>query len=180
MSTSFEKALSGEVGSQSDLLPVEEIEAALEATKSRVETTEKQILMLEEALLQAKKEQHLLEALVALRRGDQPAEYSDSKVLSLMPRVVPSGQFSNAVADAAVVVLQDQGRPMHIGELMTVLKGQNVKLPGQGTQANLISRLRRDERIVRPARGIYALREWGLEEMPAPKRGSRKRQKKTK
>jgi hypothetical protein len=179
MNTSSGEELSREIDLKSDLLPVEEIEAALEAAKSRVEAIEKKILTLEEILVQTKDEQHLLEALIALRRGNQPTERSNSKVLAFVPRAVSYEESNNAVADAAVIVLQDRGRPVHISELMTILEGQNVKLPGQGTQANLISRLRRDERIVRPARGLYALREWGLEDMPVSKQGSRKRQKKT-
>lgn len=171
-----------EANLQDEPLPTEEIEIALDRIKSRVNDTEKQIAILEDTLVKAKKEQHLLEALASLRRGEQSStEYTDLKRLSILSDEVPFSQSSNSVADAAVAALKDQERPMHIGEIMTVMKDQKVKLPGQGTQANLISCLTRDDRIMRTARGIYALSEWGLEEMHVPKRGSRKkRQKATK
>jgi hypothetical protein len=51
-------------------------------------------------------------------------------------------------------------RPLHISELMRLLADQGVSLPGGGAQANFITYLRRDERFVRPARGMYALAEW--------------------
>jgi hypothetical protein len=185
MSISTDGVGYGEPRSRSSPLPMEEIEAALEAVKNQVENAEKQIAVLEETLLRARKEQHLLEGLIALRRREEPADgYSESdtgsNTFSLASETVFSEQAHDDVADAAVLVLRDHGEPMRIGELMTVLKDQNVRLPGQGTQANLISRISRDERIIRTSRGVYALREWGLEEIPRSKRGGRRKRKNTK
>lgn len=178
MGVSTDEAGFREAGSQSDPLPVEEIEAALEAAKNLVRAIEEQIAALEEKLVSTKREQHLLEELVAIRRGKEPAKpYSRPRVPSLVSDSTLLEHTGDDVVDAAVAVLQDHESPMHIGELMTVLQDRNVRLPGQGTQANLISRLSRDERIIRTARGIYALRKWGLEEMPVSKRRSGKNAK---
>ena len=40
---------------------------------------------------------------------------------------------------------------------MRLLALRKVAIPGAGTQANLITYLRRDQRFVRPSRGMYAL-----------------------
>jgi hypothetical protein len=52
-------------------------------------------------------------------------------------------------------------RPLHISELVQVARTRGVPVPGAGKQANLISHLMRDDRFVRPSRGMYALRRWG-------------------
>jgi hypothetical protein len=60
---------------------------------------------------------------------------------------------------------------------MRLLREAEVQIPGAGTQANLITHLRRDPRFVRPSRGMYGLSEWGLENMPTPTRRKRRRKR---
>jgi hypothetical protein len=69
------------------------------------------------------------------------------------------------------------GRPLHISELMRLLHERKVPIPGSGMQANLITHLRRDDRLVRPSRGMYGLTAWGLQAMPATQRTRRKRRR---
>ena len=76
-----------------------------------------------------------------------------------------------ALLAAVMDVLASRGKPVHIGELMTALQERGVEIPGSGQQANVIAHISRDERIVRPKRGFYALSEWGLSNGAAPKRG---------
>jgi hypothetical protein len=59
--------------------------------------------------------------------------------------------------------------------LVRLLCQRGIPIPGAGTQANLITHLRRDPRLVRPSRGMYGLSVWGLENMPT---GLRQRRKK--
>ena len=79
------------------------------------------------------------------------------------------------LTDVVVEELRSSGRPLHISDLMRLLTLRQLRIPGAGAQANLITYLRRDPRIVRAARGMYALAEWGIEAMPATRRHKRRR-----
>jgi hypothetical protein len=85
-------------------------------------------------------------------------------------------QSKPAAVEVVVRELAAAGRPVHISDLIRRLREQRVQIPGAGTQANLITHLRRDQRVVRPSRGMYALAAWGLENMPVTT--SRKRRRK--
>ena len=77
-----------------------------------------------------------------------------------------------ALLAAVIDVLTERGEPTYIGDLMTALHERSVEIPGSGQQANVIAHISRDERIVRPQRGFYGLREWGLQ-TPEPRVVSR-------
>jgi len=64
---------------------------------------------------------------------------------------------------------------MHIGEIMEALRAQGVRPPGQGTQANLISHLRRESRVARPSRGMYGLVELGVKDYQPKKRKTQRK-----
>lgn len=75
------------------------------------------------------------------------------------------GRSSSAKADllkAVIEILAERGSPMQIRELMAKVQERGVTIPGSGQQANLIAYISRDERIVRPRRGFYALHGQGL------------------
>lgn len=149
---------------------------ALDANRQQVEVLEARAAQLEQALLKARKEQHLLENLLALRRGEIPrSTESPDSVPPQSKRTELRPSSSNGLADAAVSVLQRAARPMHIGELMSALLREGVEIPGAGTQANLIAHLRREERIARPSRGMYGLKALGVEEYQPKKRSSRRK-----
>jgi hypothetical protein len=76
---------------------------------------------------------------------------------------------------AVIDELSSSGRPMHISDLMRLLALGKVVIPGAGTQANLITYLRRDPRFVRASRGMYALAEWGIDAMPPTRRRKRRK-----
>jgi hypothetical protein len=79
--------------------------------------------------------------------------------------------------DACEQVLRDAGKPIHIKELQSALLERGVPLPGRGTEANLIVRLKRsDGRFVRTGRGTYGLSEFGVpEKKPVRRRKTAKR-----
>lgn len=145
-------------------ISTEGIVRALDAIRVRIEHAERERGRLDRLISQAREEQRLLERLLALRKGE-PVE---PQVSSRPP--VSAGtddQPHRAAVQAVVTELAGAGRPVHISELMRLLRERNVVIPGAGTQANLITHLRRDDRLVRPSRGMYALAAWGLENMPA-------------
>jgi|SRR5215467_531660 len=153
------------------------IRAALDDVRSRIAEAEAQRAQLDRVIANGKEEERLLQRLLALRSGDELP--SAEKPVSLLDQRDSSILSSGSVAvDAVVTELGSIGRPVHISELMRLLRERSVQIPGAGTQANLIAHLRRDARIVRPSRGMYGLSSWGLESMAAPKfrrRRTRKR-----
>jgi len=162
-------------------LSVEALVGALEEVKQRVRQLRAQISGLEHRLANAQEEERILTKLLALRRGEhfgQPtaAHVGDVRTTPLQPIASPAKRSHQSV-DAVVAILKEADHPVHISELMRLLREQNVVIPGSGTQANLISHLRRDSRIVRPSRGMYGLGVWGLEGMPGQTRRIRKRRR---
>jgi hypothetical protein len=83
-----------------------------------------------------------------------------------MPAVQTGDHGKHPAVEAVARELASAGRPVHISDLMRLLREAQVQIPGAGTQANLITHLRRDPRLVRPSRGMYGLAAWGLENMP--------------
>jgi hypothetical protein len=159
--------------SKAELMSEEAIVKALEAARARVTRLEQERSELDRAIATAREEQRLLERLLSLRQG--------LPVGSQRPPIA-EGDGSSGTAEvgrpavqAVIEELTAAGRPVHISELMRLLRGREVPIPGSGTQANLITHLRRDARFVRPSRGMYGLAAWGLESMTAPRRRRRRR-----
>jgi hypothetical protein len=161
-------------------LNTEQLTRELDAVRERNELIEARLNQLQLALVAGRKEEALLEDFVALRRGDvtKGEQSGGGKAPSLSPTLKPQEAHltSHPVVEATIEIFKGAGRPIHISELMVTLQRQQVSIPGAGDQANLISYLRRDDRIARPARGLYGLKEWGLEDIgdPKPKRKARR------
>lgn len=65
------------------------------------------------------------------------------------------------VADMVVTVLTDVGKAMHYREIERELRARGqIAIGGQDPANTLLARFFDDERLYRPARGTYALREW--------------------
>jgi hypothetical protein len=158
-------------------MPSVAIERALDALRRRTNEMERQCTMLREKIAADREEEKLLTRILSVRRGElaqnQPASASVPVLLrSSDPRPADSP------VQAVIEELTSAGRPLHISDLMRLLALRKVAISGAGTQANLITYLRRDRRFVRPSRGMYALAEWGLDAMPPTRR--RKRRKRVK
>lgn len=161
-------------------LDTEFVEAAIERTRAEITRLEKEREGLAQKLAELREEARLLSMLLELRRTgraspnltrpdqgmDSPSSSSHAPRSSTQPAV-----------EASIRELTASGRPLHISDLMRTLRDQQVAIPGAGAQANLIAHLRRDQRIVRPSRGMYGLAEWGLSEMTKPKRSRRNKKK---
>jgi hypothetical protein len=79
------------------------------------------------------------------------------------PSTPASGSHSSSGTDADKVVslLTDVGRPMHYREIERELRARGQPTAGGQDPANtLLARYFDDERLYRPSRGTYALREW--------------------
>ena len=151
---------------------------ALNALETRLAKAEEQRAELERDIALAKEEKQLLEKLLALRRGKHekprlmgPAQKNSETVGNSAAGV------NHPVVEAVVTELEQAGRPLHISDLMRLLNERDIAIPGLGTQANLISYLRRDRRLVRPSRGMYALATSGLADISNVVRRKRRRRK---
>jgi hypothetical protein len=149
------------------------IRAALDEVRLRVSDAERRRTELDRIIANGKEEERLLVRLQALRSGElgMDAE-APSQSDAVAPRAAGAGSLT---VDAVVGELTNAARPLHVSELMRLLSERGIPIPGAGTQANLIAHLRRDDRIVRPSRGMYALAASGLENMPS--RTGRKRRR---
>ena len=162
-------------------LSTELLEIALLEAIDRGKQLRSRLLNLQQELGANDEEERILSRLMALRRGEP--EYAATKT-QIDRREEVSPLFSqtsrgHGVIEAVVAILAGAKRPVHISELMRLLGERSVTIPGSGTQANLISYLRRDNQIVRPSRGMYGLAVWGLVEMPrSSKKGRKNRRRK--
>lgn len=153
------------------------IASALDATRTRISGIENELAALSRALTAAREEERLFERLLALRRGAEPSATDSGKAESRVAEQLgtsAAAEPGQSAVQAVVRELAAAGRPLHISELMRVLRDHGIRIPGAGTQANLITHLRRDPRLVRPSRGMYGLAAWGLENMPVTARQTRR------
>ncbi len=66
------------------------------------------------------------------------------------------------IRDKIYIVLKQDGKPMHFGDIAAAVKSQNFKRNNVTEQA-IHNELIKDSRFVLVGRGIYALSEWGYE-----------------
>jgi hypothetical protein len=147
--------------------------AALEAAKSRLEALDEEITALIAARDRSRREVQLLAQLITVRSGEDasPDKGGDP------PARLRSAARPHPAVQETIIQLERAAKPLHISELMRLLEEAGVEVPGAGTQANLIAHLRRHPQVVRPSRGMYALKGWGLEDAPPVKRAARRRVK---
>ena len=154
------------------------IERALDAARSRRKEIEAQSKELERAAALALQEESLLADLVAIRRGKSDVNRGLATVRYVGPAAAERVQSSHPVVDEVLNILEQEARPVHISQVMRVLRDRQIDIPGSGTQANVISHLARDGRISRPSRGMYALAASDLaHEERKPEKASRKRER---
>jgi hypothetical protein len=119
------------------------------------------------------------QALEALLSAETPAE---RRATSNEPRQGPPAATrqvtEHPIKRAAVAVLEESGQPLHISDLRRALEQRGIPIPGKGTDANVIVYLSRAAEVCRVGKGLYALRAWGVPEVPARHRRSRRRKAK--
>lgn len=161
-----------------EIMSEDTIRAALDSVRARIADAERQRAECDRVIAAGREEERLLLRLLALRHGDATEpESGPSQAAAPSPdseTPVSKHQSLQVVVDE----LSAAGRPIHISELMRLLRERNTPIPGAGTQANLIAHLRRDRRVVRPSRGMYALASSGLENMPPAGRRRRRTKRK--
>jgi hypothetical protein len=158
----------------SDPMPTEAIERALEVIRRRVSGTEAECAALRKRIAADQEEEQLLVRILSIRRGEPIQNRHAAPRPLTIPRDLDA-RPADSLLQAVIEELTSSGRPMHISDLMRLLALRKVVIPGAGTQANLITYLRRDPRFVRASRGMYALAEWGIDAMPPTRRRKRRK-----
>jgi hypothetical protein len=105
--------------------------------------------------------------------GDNPDE--EEGAVAVGRYLTAASNSTPELEDAVAAILAESGEPLHISGIRQRLIGNGVRIPGAGTDANIIVRLRKDtDRFTPTARGTYALASWGLPSLDA---GSARRKK---
>jgi hypothetical protein len=165
------------------LISKEALKEAIREATERVRAREEEVAHSQSRLAEAERELRLLAQLAQLRGLEVPElarQGSDSADrANNSAGHESSGRASSstkaALLAAVVEILGERGEAMQIRELMAAVQARGVQIPGSGQQANLIAHISRDDRIARPSRGFYALREWGVEDAPPPRKRRRSR-----
>jgi hypothetical protein len=158
-----------------ELITDADIASALDTVRKRISALMRDRDVLDRTVALAREEERLWERMQLLRGGNLPIAAPASESAGPSTDALPSA--GHPAVQAVVLELEAAGRPLHISDLMRLLKQKGVAIPGSGMQANLIAHLRRDKRVIRPSRGIYGLAAWGLESMPTPRRSRRRKRR---
>jgi hypothetical protein len=164
------------------MISKETLQQSIAEASDAVRSRERELSAAQARLAEAERELKLLVDLAQLRGwapdqsgrldriADATADGSSGGRLGRAPSAGRTGLLT-AVTD----ILTERGEPMQIRELMAAVQERGVAIPGSGQQANLIAHISRDDRIARPRRGFYALREWGVEDAKPATRSRRRR-----
>jgi hypothetical protein len=97
----------------------------------------------------------LLSRLVQLEKPT-----NGTHTMSAAPLSAKSGLTQARLEDAAVGILSESHDAVHIGELRAKLVERGIRIPGKGTDSNIIARLIKEPRIEREKgrRGYYRLK----------------------
>lgn len=104
-----------------------------------------------------------------------------------IPRTESTGEASeqrlaavsvHPIEQGSIDILREHGKPLHISKLRAELIHRGVPIPGKARDANVIVYMARSPHVCRVGRGMYALRAWGVPEVP-PRRKRSKRRRRT-
>ena len=101
-------------------------------------------------------EAHIVEALARVSKN--LATLNNRWGLVKWPMVNPKN-----IRDKIYVILHENGKQMHFGEIAEAIRGSDFKRKDVTTQA-IHNELIKDKRFILVGRGIYALKEWGFKQ----------------
>jgi hypothetical protein len=163
------------------MLSTQTLQSSIKEAANAVHARKAELSGAQGALAEAERELRLLAELAELRGVEIPAVANELHDTSSPAPNLANGakrapsKGRAALLDTVIEILVDAGEPMQIQALMAAVKERDVRLPGQGRQANLIAVISRDGRIVRPRRGYYGLADWGLVDSRSAHRPKRRR-----
>jgi hypothetical protein len=150
------------------------VKAWLEAVANRIRANTAEMARLESEIVADRRREAALRALLAASENGvkqrEPQEESDSPTIAVGRQ--PQRVSVHPIEQGAIEILEDRGKPVHISELRAELARRGIPIPGKGTDANVIVYLAAAPQICRVGRGLYALRGWGVPEVPPRRRRS--------
>ena len=154
------------------------VEAWLDEVTERIRANTAEIARLQDEIGVDTRRQTALKALLAAATdGSQPPEVSPTLTTS----ADSTARISiHPIEQGAIGILQERGQPVHISDLRTELARRGIPIPGKGADANVIVYLARSEQVCRVGRGLYALRAWGVPEVPSRRRRAARKGRKRK
>jgi len=159
-----------------NLITTETLAVSAALLREQIGTKKTTLAGLAEDLRRAERELQLITELIRVRGED--VGMVDSQLIVAAPtseaEIVPDGSGPR-LADAVVELLRRQGKAMHIQELTVAVRKAGIPIPGRGESANVIAHIRSHPEVVRPVRGVYGLREWGIQEATTRPRKRRRR-----
>lgn len=146
--------------------------------EQEVDEISQQIAGLQERLKPARERLELVRQLMNLENGLAPTADAAPGPSEKRQAAVPQHRASD-VAAAVMAILSTSGEPMHVNDIRAAMIEQGLSLPGRGDVANIIVHINKPETgIIRSGRGTYALRSWGIDEVPPVTRKRKTRRKK--
>jgi hypothetical protein len=139
--------------------------------QDRIEQVEAEVAPLLEEISRLRLQlEHVNRAICAqgvgnLENGQLPAVLMPAKV---------------GVAQRVFEILRDAGRPLHVSEIKTQYEGKGWRVPGQGSESNLLAYIVRDPRFARVSKGTYVLAAPGMQSEKVTKAKRKRRRRKSK
>jgi hypothetical protein len=99
-----------------------------------------------------------LNALLALQ-GHPQTEIQPSLLATTGEGTANKSNGTASIADMAYQLLKETGKEYHYKELAEALIDRGVHIPGSNPASSLVARIHDDPRLIRPRRGVYALKE---------------------
>jgi len=130
----------------------------LETAKRRLGSFQEQLGELQGAVALEQERVALLTRLLELSpEGTAAAAGSQPPRAAASP---PARLARPSLEDAVVAILSESPEPMHVSDIRQRLVSNGIRIPGKGNDANVISRIIRDDRIERAKgrRGFYGVR----------------------
>ncbi len=158
------------------MIDEETVKGWLKEVTDRIEVNQAEVSRLRGEIAKDTQKQQALEALLG---SELPVEEATAGHETREGLPAATGQVAeHPIRRAAVAVLRESGQPLHISDLRRALEKRGIPIPGKGTDANVIVYLSRAAEVCRVGKGLYALRGWGVPEVPPRHRRSQHRRAK--
>ncbi len=151
------------------------IQSWLNEISDRIRLNSSEVDRLRSEISADKRREAALRALLAADSDDKALSEHDSFEKEVADKTV----VQHPVERGAIEVLKAHGRPVHVTDLREQLISRGIPIPGKGADANVIIYLARSPEICRVGRGLYALGEWGVPQVPNRRRRSKRKKKRT-
>ena len=147
-------------------LPVDVLTDAAASVEAQLRGKREEQTRLMEEIERLDHELRLLRELLRVREGSTVVPSPEEG----MPRPLNQGgddvDGHDPLIAGVIEILKLSGRPVHIQDLAAAVRARGLRIPGKGANANLIAHIRSRQEIVRPVRGMYAMRAWGFSDRP--------------